>query len=220
MQASKKRGLSLDDKRAKLLEASARRGTGTAQVFSPLHACMLCAQSLPPPSSQVFHESRDVYVLKDIEKLGVKKGIVLQSIKEVLQASGGEKVLPKPRVSAMHACAMARTSPLLAFFPRTSPSSSFPSLHSPLTQSLVDDDMAKMEKIGSANYYWSFPSEASVKVEMALRAAQESLANVKKQKQETQRAIDSAKQGKEISVRPGEPLLTLHSGLLHSPAGS
>jgi hypothetical protein len=34
---------------------------------------------------EIFHESRDVFVLKDIEKLSVKKGIIQQAVKEVLQ---------------------------------------------------------------------------------------------------------------------------------------
>lgn len=51
---SKKRGLSLEDKRDKVLE--------------------------------VFHQSADVFVLKDVEKLAAKKGVVLQSVKEVLQS--------------------------------------------------------------------------------------------------------------------------------------
>ena len=33
----------------------------------------------------IFHEFAEVFVLKDIEKLGSKKGVVLQSIKDVVQ---------------------------------------------------------------------------------------------------------------------------------------
>ncbi len=33
----------------------------------------------------IFVDSRDVFVLKDIEKMSVKKGIIQQSVKEVLQ---------------------------------------------------------------------------------------------------------------------------------------
>jgi Fe2+ or Zn2+ uptake regulation protein len=51
---SKKRGLSLEDKRDRVLE--------------------------------VFHTSGDVFVLKDVEKLAAAKGVVLQSVKEVLQS--------------------------------------------------------------------------------------------------------------------------------------
>jgi DNA-binding transcriptional MerR regulator len=35
---------------------------------------------------EVFHSSADVYVLKDVEKLAAAKGVVLQSVKEVLQS--------------------------------------------------------------------------------------------------------------------------------------
>lgn len=52
--ASKKRGMSLEDKRATLLD--------------------------------IFHESKDVFLLKDIERLGSKRGVVLQSVKDVLQS--------------------------------------------------------------------------------------------------------------------------------------
>lgn len=51
---SKKRGLSLEEKREKVLE--------------------------------IFHESKDVFQLKDIEKLAPKKGVISQSVKEVLQS--------------------------------------------------------------------------------------------------------------------------------------
>eukprot|EP00201_Polytomella_parva_P019744 CAMPEP_0175039356 /NCGR_PEP_ID=MMETSP0052_2-20121109/525_1 /TAXON_ID=51329 ORGANISM="Polytomella parva, Strain SAG 63-3" /NCGR_SAMPLE_ID=MMETSP0052_2 /ASSEMBLY_ACC=CAM_ASM_000194 /LENGTH=187 /DNA_ID=CAMNT_0016301173 /DNA_START=165 /DNA_END=729 /DNA_ORIENTATION=- len=50
---SKRKGLSLDEKREKMLS--------------------------------IFHESSDVFVLKDIEKLSMKKGIILQTVKDVLQ---------------------------------------------------------------------------------------------------------------------------------------
>lgn len=36
-----------------------------------------------------------------------------------------------------------------------------------VVQSLVDDDMIEMEKIGSSNFYWAFPSKASRSVRRA-----------------------------------------------------
>ncbi|KAJ1946373.1 Meiotic nuclear division protein 1, partial [Linderina macrospora] len=63
----------------------------------------------------IFHESQDVFLLKELEKIGPKqKGIVAQTVKDVVQ-------------------------------------------------SLVDDGMCHAEKIGSSNYFWSFPSEAAIK---------------------------------------------------------
>jgi hypothetical protein len=90
---SKKRGLSLEDKRDRVLE--------------------------------VFHGSADVLVLKDVERAAAARGVVLQSVKEVLQ-------------------------------------------------SLVDDDLVRQERIGAANYFWSFPAEASTAARSdAARAAAE-----------------------------------------------
>lgn len=56
-------------------------------------------------------ESKDVFNLKDLEKLGSKAGVVLQTIKDVVQ-------------------------------------------------SLVDDRLIEVDKIGSGNFFWAFPSKA------------------------------------------------------------
>ncbi|KAI7871138.1 meiotic nuclear division protein 1 [Spinellus fusiger] len=61
----------------------------------------------------LFHESGDFYQLKEVEKLGTKKGIVSQAIKDVLQ-------------------------------------------------SLVDDGLVSTDRIGTSNYYWSFPATAAL----------------------------------------------------------
>ncbi|KAL0263898.1 UNVERIFIED_CONTAM: hypothetical protein PYX00_010866 [Menopon gallinae] len=51
--------------------------------------------------------------MKEVEKMGYKKGIPMMSVKDVLQG-------------------------------------------------LIDDDLVRVEKIGTANYYWSFPSQKRV----------------------------------------------------------
>ncbi|GAX82781.1 hypothetical protein CEUSTIGMA_g10207.t1 [Chlamydomonas eustigma] len=99
---------------------------------------------------EIFHESRDVFMLKDIEKLSVKKGIIQQAVKDVLQ-------------------------------------------------SLVDDDLVRQEKIGISNYYWSFPSEASVKMESDLKKLQEAVRAAKLRKVELAAAVEVEKSGKEVS---------------------
>ncbi len=35
---------------------------------------------------EIFHDSADVFVIKDVEKLSVKKGIISQAVKDVLQS--------------------------------------------------------------------------------------------------------------------------------------
>uniref|UniRef100_A0A453KJS5 Mnd1 HTH domain-containing protein n=1 Tax=Aegilops tauschii subsp. strangulata TaxID=200361 RepID=A0A453KJS5_AEGTS len=52
--ASKKRGLSLEEKREQML--------------------------------QIFYESQDFYLLKELEKMGPKKGVISQSVKDVVQS--------------------------------------------------------------------------------------------------------------------------------------
>ncbi|CAI5701857.1 unnamed protein product [Peronospora effusa] len=61
---------------------------------------------------RIYHESKEVFNLKEIEKLGSKAGVVLQTVKDVNQA-------------------------------------------------LVDDTLVDCDKIGSGNYFWSFPSKLS-----------------------------------------------------------
>lgn len=64
--------------------------------------------------AELFYETKDFWTLKELEKMGSKqKGIVLQSIKEILE-------------------------------------------------SLVSDNLVISEKIGTSNYFWSFPSQSSV----------------------------------------------------------
>ncbi|KIJ67711.1 hypothetical protein HYDPIDRAFT_107183 [Hydnomerulius pinastri MD-312] len=78
---------------------------------------------------EIFHESKDFYQLKELEKLGPKlKGIVSQSVKEVLQ-------------------------------------------------SLVDDGLVQSDKIGSSNFFWSFPSQRGGIIRNKLDAAKEAKAN-------------------------------------------
>ena len=60
---------------------------------------------------KIYHETKDVYNLKEIEHLASKAGVVLQTVKE----------------------------------------------HN---QGLIDDGLVNSDKIGSSNFFWSFPSKA------------------------------------------------------------
>ncbi|CAM8889601.1 unnamed protein product [Rhodiola kirilowii] len=63
---SKKRGLSLEQKREKLL--------------------------------QIFYESQDFYLLKELEKLGPKKGVITQSVKDVVQSLVDDDLVLKDKI--------------------------------------------------------------------------------------------------------------------------
>ncbi|KAL4447450.1 hypothetical protein ABPG75_004669 [Micractinium tetrahymenae] len=98
----------------------------------------------------IFHESKDVFLLKDIEKLGSKRGVVLQSIKEVVQG-------------------------------------------------LVDDDLVHQEKIGVSNYFWSFPSEAAVKLDQQVKKWEQDLEAKQAERASLQQQVEQSRVGKEDS---------------------
>ncbi|KAL4427478.1 hypothetical protein ABPG77_000767 [Micractinium sp. CCAP 211/92] len=98
----------------------------------------------------IFHETKDVFLLKEIEKLGSKRGVVLQSIKEVVQG-------------------------------------------------LVDDDLVHAEKIGVSNYYWSFPSEAAVKLDQQIEMWEGDLEAKQAERSSLQQQVERSRVGKEDS---------------------
>ncbi|TMW62822.1 hypothetical protein Poli38472_005440 [Pythium oligandrum] len=87
---------------------------------------------------KIYHESKDVYNIKEIEKLGAKAGVVLQTIKDVNQA-------------------------------------------------LVDDALVDFDKIGSGNYFWSFPSKVS-------QQRKRKLSELEQRKQSTSEQLSKVKQ--------------------------
>ncbi|GAA0185347.1 hypothetical protein LIER_32635 [Lithospermum erythrorhizon] len=64
--ASKKRGLSLDEKREKML--------------------------------QIFYDSQDFFLLKELEKMGPKKGVISQSVKDVIQTLVDDDLVLKDKI--------------------------------------------------------------------------------------------------------------------------
>ncbi|XP_074555971.1 meiotic nuclear division protein 1 homolog isoform X2 [Curcuma longa] len=63
---SKKRGLSLEEKREQIL--------------------------------QIFYESQDFFLLKELEKLGPKKGVISQSVKDVVQSLVDDDLVMKDKI--------------------------------------------------------------------------------------------------------------------------
>ncbi|KAI3429264.1 hypothetical protein D9Q98_005361 [Chlorella vulgaris] len=98
----------------------------------------------------VFHSSKDIFSLKEVEKQGSARGVVLQSVKEVLQ-------------------------------------------------SLVDDDLVHGEKIGTSNFFWSFPSEAAVKLDAQLAAAATRLKAKQAEREALEKQVVASRAGKEDS---------------------
>lgn len=65
---SKKRGLSLEEKREKIL--------------------------------QIFYDSQDFFLLKELEKLGPKKGVITQSVKDVVQSLVDDDLVLKDKIGS------------------------------------------------------------------------------------------------------------------------
>ncbi|XP_027925024.1 meiotic nuclear division protein 1 homolog isoform X1 [Vigna unguiculata] len=63
---SKKRGLSLEEKREKML--------------------------------QIFYESQDFFLLKELEKMGPRKGVIAQSVKDVVQSLVDDDLVSKDKI--------------------------------------------------------------------------------------------------------------------------
>ena len=136
---SKKRGLSLEEKKAAILEIfhesrdvfqlkargqrwRRRRRATPASTFGRAQA----ARTLAPPP-------------QDIEKLGPKRGVIPQSIKEVVQA--------RVRVRG-------RSNPHAPRSLAAPPAAHAPPPHTTATQALVDDDLLHSERIGISNFFW------------------------------------------------------------------
>ena len=87
---------------------------------------------------------------QDIEKLASARGVVLQSVKDVLM-------------------------------------------------SLVYDDLVQQEKIGTQNFFWSFPSDADVKLRNAVDKETAAVSALERQQNDLRSSIENEDQGKEAS---------------------
>ncbi|OWZ14522.1 Dephospho-CoA kinase [Phytophthora megakarya] len=92
----------------------------------------------------IYHESKEVFNLKEMEKLGSKAGIVLQTVKDVNQA-------------------------------------------------LVDDALVDCDKIGSGNYFWSFPSKLSQSRKRKLSELEQRRQTVQEKVVKVQQSIEDQK---------------------------
>lgn len=112
---------------------------------------------------EIFFESKDVFQLKDIEKIAPKaKGITPMSVKEVLQ-------------------------------------------------SLVDDNMVDCERVGTSNYYWSFPSKALNTRKHRLEELHKHISEAKQRKVSLTKAVEAAKVGRQDTGKRSALLKELQS---------
>ncbi|KAF9792675.1 meiotic nuclear division protein 1 [Thelephora terrestris] len=81
-----------------------------------------------------------------------------------------------------------------------------------VVQSLVDDGLVQFDKIGSSNFFWSFPSQQGALVQNRLNAVQETQHSLKEQLAELRTAIAAEKAGRSESAERASALEKL-SGL-------
>ncbi|CAJ0860654.1 5383_t:CDS:2 [Entrophospora sp. SA101] len=100
---------------------------------------------------ELFHETKDFYQLKELEKIAPKiKGIVSQSVKDVLQ-------------------------------------------------SLIDDNLVATDKIGTSNYFWSFPSSSLQSRKVKINTLKEEFTKLKEKNTELQNVIKQVSGDREES---------------------
>lgn len=109
---------------------------------------------------QIFYDSQDFFLLKELEKSGPKKGVISQSVKDVVQ-------------------------------------------------SLVDDDLASKEKIGTSVYFWSLPSCAGNQLRTVHRKLNSDLQSSKKRHAELVDQCEALRKGREESDEREEALAEL-----------
>lgn len=108
----------------------------------------------------IYHTSKEVYNLKEIEGLASKKGVVLQSIKDV-------------------------------------------------NQSLCDDSLVDSDKIGAANFFWSFPSKAIIKARNANEDSIKANQSLNEAISKLTGEVNQKKKGKEATKEREEMLKNL-----------
>ncbi|KAK1236179.1 Meiotic nuclear division protein 1, partial [Marasmius sp. AFHP31] len=79
-----------------------------------------------------------------------------------------------------------------------------------ILQSLVDDGLVQADKIGSSNFFWSFPSQQGALIQNRLSAAKELKATHEAQIKEITDAIEKEKASREDTEERKAALATLN----------
>ncbi|KAJ1815124.1 Meiotic nuclear division protein 1 [Coemansia sp. RSA 2599] len=66
-----------------------------------------------------------------------------------------------------------------------------------VVQSLVDDNLVRCEKIGTSNYFWSFPSESALRRKTRLRDLEREIAAMEAKQTELNESVEQAMLGRE-----------------------
>ncbi|KAH6913826.1 meiotic nuclear division protein 1 [Coprinopsis sp. MPI-PUGE-AT-0042] len=78
-----------------------------------------------------------------------------------------------------------------------------------VVQSLVDDGLVQMDKIGSSNFFWSFPSQRGAALQAQLQKAQETNEALEAQASELKESIRAENEARPVSEERTELLAKL-----------
>ncbi|ORY22693.1 meiotic nuclear division protein 1 [Naematelia encephala] len=87
-----------------------------------------------------------------------------------------------------------------------------------IVDDLVSDDLVCFDKIGTSNYYWSFPSTAGATKQAALSKVQQELQSVNAKIEETSEALEKAESGREDTAERRKLLVALSAVQAESTA--
>eukprot|EP00903_Cladosiphon_okamuranus_P011848 g11131.t1 len=108
----------------------------------------------------IYHSTKKIYSLKEIEKAASKQGVTSVTVKEV-------------------------------------------------NQSLVDDGLVDLDKIGSANFFWSFPSKVAVAKQNIVDSLKQDIATAQEKTAANKRKISELEQGRVDTEDRREKLVRL-----------
>jgi hypothetical protein len=170
---------------------STTQRTSTSSRYTEYSRAFICRQgacdclcfSLLPRSHLTSLSPRCALLLlsQDIEKLGSKRGVVLQTIKDVLQSLVDDDLVHMEKIGGHFRGSLGSSSRQRCIL--------FIHVFCPLFQSA-----------GASNYFWSFPSEAAVKLETEVNKLESRLEERKKEKVALEEALIKSLMGKEDSV--------------------
>ncbi|CAB1119872.1 unnamed protein product [Ectocarpus sp. CCAP 1310/34] len=105
----------------------------------------------------IYHSTKAIYSLKEIEKAASKQGVTINTVKDV-------------------------------------------------NQSLVDDGLVDMDKIGASNFFWSFPSKVAVTKQNVVDNLEQSIAKAEDNTAANKRKISELEEGRADTASRREKL--------------
>ncbi|XP_021249808.1 meiotic nuclear division protein 1 homolog isoform X2 [Numida meleagris] len=129
---------------------------------------------------EIFSETKDVFQMKDIEKIASKDKGISSEVLAFQGLSFCEIIVCGQRAEDTASMSVKE-----------------------VLQSLVDDGMVDTDRIGTSNYFWAFPSKALHAKKCKLEELQTQVAETSQKKEILQKSIEKLKIGREDTAERG-----------------